>query len=964
MMISGSLIKRYKSIGILLIILFSILIIQPVIGQYIQGNTTDIEFSTGSYSDIKGVWLWARPTCTTDKGNEILAEICKQGNSITSIDRLQQDGINSIFLNLDRQVDDNTISPIDDATVYNFIEYAHQKGIKVYANILGITEERYAKFYNNNPEIIGPFTNHRDYAENEAMRVINFNKNHPNAKFDGIIVDLEPHTAKDLPDPDKWYDYLDTLYRIRFKTQGEINLLAACIPFDGEGYEEYIPQMASKEGCNLDSFAIMAYTDSDSKFNTRDIIDDKTKKIRARIVGAGKQYIIGIGAYQDFKCQEDVKDLMNIYRSFPPTGFQGTAIWDYYNFYKCSGIITPYCQHIFNTDFEGYTSGTLPPDFTIKYNGKGNGYQIVTADQSHSGLKSLQFWGRYGYCTNVHYYFNKPESGRIGYEVWVKANPKEEGFVQFVNPDGGDWGWGGVVFDQDGYITAPGGYKKAHTEDKWYKVKAEMDVTTGACWVWLDDELVTNGITPAQDGKANPDAFNGIRGVNFGDCSWYESPSTPIYFDDFVLYVESNRPPSIPVMPSGCSSGNSLTSYTYTTSATDPDSDQIRYIFDWGDETTSETILVNSGLIASESHIWWNAGTYEIKTKAVDSKGAESTWSPLLSVTISDASWSSLGGYINSNPFIIKDDQDRTHIFVKGGDNALWDNADGNWRCLGGIITSDPYAVKDNQGRIHVLVRGSDSSLWDLILDTTANTNQWVGLGGVITSNPTAATFSGNNYLKVVVRGGDNSLWMRVFDTGSLQPISWTPLGGYIASQPRIIYDSQGRTHILVKGGDNALWDNVDGNWRCLGGVITSDPKSLEAYMGDFSTPHKEILTFVRGGDGGLWVNSLNPISNSNQWIGLGGFISPTEQDPEPIIDHRQDVRIYVKGGDGSMWENRYDRYLYTSTCTWHPLGGVITSNPSAVTYVDDNWYLWTDVAVRGSDNALWVRRIPGGCIL
>lgn len=617
------------------------------------------------------------------------------------------------------------------------------------------------------------------------------------------------------------------------------------------------------------------------------------------------------------------------------------------------------------SDFEENDINTLPMDFKIYYSGKGTTYQIVTADQAHSGSKSLQVWGTNGYCANVHYYFDKPDSGRIGYDVWVKANPKEEGVVQFVNPEGGPWtwGWGGIAFNQDGNITAPGGYKKLHTEDKWYKVKAEMDVITGACWVWLDDELVTNGITPAQDGVANPDAFKGIRGITLVDCSWNENPSTPTYFDDFMFYVvESNRPPNIPVMPSGPSSGNSLTSYTYTTSASDPDSDQVKYIFDWGDEATDETILVNSGSSASKSHFWWNAGTYEIKAKAIDSKGEESAWSSPVSVTISEATWSCRGGYIISKPFIIKDDQDRTHIFVKGGDNALWDNVDGNWRCLGGIITSDPYAVKDNQGRIHILVRGGDFSLWDLILDTTANTNQWLGLGGVITSNPTAATFSGNNYLKVAVKGGDNSLWMRIVDTVSLQPISWTPLGGYITSHPGIICDSQGKTHILVKGGDNALWDNVDGNWRCLGGIITSDPKSLEADVGDFSTPHKEILTFVRGSDGGLWINSLNPISNSNQWIGLGGFISPTKQDPEPIIDNRQDVRIYVIGGDGSMWENRYDRYYHTGT--WNPFGGLITSNPSAITYVDNDWHLWTDVAVSGGDNALWVRTVPGGSIL
>jgi hypothetical protein len=70
-----------------------------------------------------------------------------------------------------------------------------------------------------------------------------------------------------------------------------------------------------------------------------------------------------------------------------------------------------------------------------------------------------------------------------------------------------------------------------------YKVRAELDVESGACWIWLDDELVTDGRTPAEEGIANPDAYKGIRGVTFVDCSWHENPSTPTYFDDFRFYI-------------------------------------------------------------------------------------------------------------------------------------------------------------------------------------------------------------------------------------------------------------------------------------------------------------------------------------------------------------------------------------------------------------------------------------------
>ncbi|MCJ7442951.1 MAG: hypothetical protein MUO26_00205 [Methanotrichaceae archaeon] len=200
---------------------------------------------------------------------------------------------------------------------------------------------------------------------------------------------------------------------------------------------------------------------------------------------------------------------------------------------------------IFKTNFEDYAKSTTPKEFSIQYNGKGDNYQVITTDESHSGLKSLQLWGTPGWSSNVYYYFNKPETGRIGFEVMAKANPNEEGWIQFINPEGSEWGWGwgGVLFDSDGYIKAPATssnpYKKIQSEDKWYKVRSEMDVKTGACWVWIDDELVVNGVTPAEAGRENPDAYKGIRCVAFGDNSWYEDPSTPTYFDDLTIYTVS-----------------------------------------------------------------------------------------------------------------------------------------------------------------------------------------------------------------------------------------------------------------------------------------------------------------------------------------------------------------------------------------------------------------------------------------
>ncbi len=96
-----------------------------------------------------------------------------------------------------------------------------------------------------------------------------------------------------------------------------------------------------------------------------------------------------------------------------------------------------------------------------------------------------------------------------------------------------------------------------------------------------------------------------------------------------------NNPPATPATPSGPDSGYGGTSYSYSTSSTDPDGDNVKYTFDWGDETSSVTGLVNSGTSASATHSWSAAGDYEIKAMATDSRGLSSDWSPSVAVSIS-----------------------------------------------------------------------------------------------------------------------------------------------------------------------------------------------------------------------------------------------------------------------------------------------------------------------------------------
>lgn len=114
-----------------------------------------------------------------------------------------------------------------------------------------------------------------------------------------------------------------------------------------------------------------------------------------------------------------------------------------------------------------------------------------------------------------------------------------------------------------------------------------------------------------------------------------ENGSLGGWSDTLTVNILPNKPPNRPDRPSGPTSGYTGTSYTYSSSTTDHDGDQIYYLFDWDDGTNSGWLgLYNSGATASASHAWSAEGTYNIKVKAKDVYDAESNWSDPLEVVI------------------------------------------------------------------------------------------------------------------------------------------------------------------------------------------------------------------------------------------------------------------------------------------------------------------------------------------
>ena len=128
---------------------------------------------------------------------------------------------------------------------------------------------------------------------------------------------------------------------------------------------------------------------------------------------------------------------------------------------------------------------------------------------------------------------------------------------------------------------------------------------------------------------------------------------TTLYGDPALSLFPVSNPPDKPNTPEGPKSGIIDIKYTYSTFCNEPDGDQIRYLFDWGDGNTTMTDYYPNNEIISISHIWKEEGNYNIRVRAQDEFGIWSNWSDFfpismpnsLSVRVSDVLESFKGFY-------------------------------------------------------------------------------------------------------------------------------------------------------------------------------------------------------------------------------------------------------------------------------------------------------------------------------
>jgi len=168
-------------------------------------------------------------------------------------------------------------------------------------------------------------------------------------------------------------------------------------------------------------------------------------------------------------------------------------------------------------------------------------------------------------------------------------------------------------------------------------------------------EITASNIFPSAPGfwiewNVTTDVQNYIDGTqsNFGwllaahstsnEQAYFYSKEYGNYIPYLEIEIEPNNPPNKPSKPAGPAAGWTDTVIVFSTSATDPDGDQVKYGWEWtGDNNVDGwTGFYNSGATCHVGLIFDEIGTYYIRVKAKDSIGAVSNWSDIKTVQIFD----------------------------------------------------------------------------------------------------------------------------------------------------------------------------------------------------------------------------------------------------------------------------------------------------------------------------------------
>ncbi len=255
---------------------------------------------------------------------------------------------------------------------------------------------------------------------------------------------------------------------------------------------------------------------------------------------------------------------------------------------------------------------------------------------------------------------------------WSVLPLDKDGTWKTVNRDEDGWCYDRISYDnaqiwQNDITTGPPGQSRNPSlfwlDDEVAICVAESGSPSAAYVYWSNDKIDSwNPILLGYEGSDHTSYNSGVslpkgalgRSTELGGCAyivWTEEKAQYlkgcwIANNDIVSwnwppgpscgeFDNDPSPPEKPVKPNGPTSGSAGIEYTYKTRTDDPDGEEVYYWFEWGDNSNSGWIgPKQSGIEVSTTHIWEKLGNYNIRVKAKDINGTQSTWSDPLSISM------------------------------------------------------------------------------------------------------------------------------------------------------------------------------------------------------------------------------------------------------------------------------------------------------------------------------------------
>jgi len=355
------------------------------------------------------------------------------------------------------------------------------------------------------------------------------------------------------------------------------------------------------------------------------------------------------------------------------------------------------------------------------------------------------------------------------------------------------------------------------------------------------------------------------------------------------INIGKPNPPNTPTTPVGDSIGSVNVSYSFISTATDPDEDSIAIRFDWGNGDTSNwSDWKASGDSVSMSHSWSDTGTYNIKAQAKDKKDTTSNWSAGHPIKISGGGWiKTFGGS--------SDDEGRSVYPTTDGGYIITGNTKssgaGGWDVY--LIKTDAMGIKQWEKTF-----GGSSDDYGRSVQPTLD-------GGYIITGYTYSYGAGGDVYLIKTDANGNQTWYKTFG-GSSWDCGWSVQqitgGGYIIVGTTESYGAGYRDVYLIKtdANGNQQW------YKTFGGSSDWDMGYSVQQTSDGGYIITGYTECYGAGSADVWLIKTDANGNETWSKTFGG----SYWDSGFSVQQTTDGGYIITGATWSYGAGEYDVYL------------------------------------------------------